>query len=65
MNTLNTAFQRELEKLVTTEIQRLKDNLSTSVTADLPELRLLMGEVKALQGLTNMFEEVATLLSQR
>lgn len=51
MQTIGSLFQQQLEKIVESEIERLKDNLSTSVSAGIDFIRIEQGKISALRWL--------------
>lgn len=62
----NNAFEVELKKLLSAEIDRLSENLTTpNAIVDFAEYKHQIGKVIALRAVFDLCDEVNTILSKR
>lgn len=65
MLTLNTLFERELKKLITSAVEDWKDNLSTGLaTIDFPTYKHQVGIIAGLRMALEMCDEAATVCNR-
>lgn len=65
MQTIDTVFQRELKKLVTTRILDLKDNLAMNSYQSVADFKYVMGKIAALNDLDEMMQMAQEAADQR
>ena len=65
MLTLNTLFERELKKLITSAVEDRKDNLSTGLaTIDFPTYKHQIGIIAGLRMALELCDEAATVCNR-
>jgi hypothetical protein len=62
----NNLFEAELKKLVSAEIERLKDNLANGASVvDYADYKNQVGKITGLRMTIDLCEEVETILAKR
>jgi len=57
MQTFSTLFDRELNRIIEEEINRLKNQLSHNTYERVDEFRYVMGQVAAYENMSSLIEE--------
>jgi hypothetical protein len=67
VQTVNTQFEHELQKLIADEIERIRDILSAGMAVkDYAEYRFHVGQIEALNKVSSSYcDEVTTIINKR
>lgn len=64
MQTLNTAFERILQRLVDEEIEKARNDLSAGHLPDYAEYRFQAGKIAGMRQVLGYFDEVNKILAE-
>lgn len=65
MLTQTTQFEIELKKLISIEVDRLKEQLAVNVFEDVAQFRFIMGQIAALRSMDDLISEARQRSDQR